>query len=153
MSTQNFNSLAPRQREIAGLVSRGLSNKEIANEAGMTEATVKVHLKTLLGKLGLKNRTQLALWVQSDGGFDPSTVSVSGAPAATIARVREVLREAADLTANLDTSIASIVAQVEKTELARLAGVLAQIAYDTEADADTLRAVAQKALGGNGLHS
>jgi two-component system nitrate/nitrite response regulator NarL len=45
----------------AGLV-QGLTNKRIANTLGITEATVKVNLKAVLRKLGLSNRTQVAIW-------------------------------------------------------------------------------------------
>ena len=59
---QNFASLTPREREIVGHLVRGQSNKVIARELDITEATVKVHLKMLLRKLGVENRTQAALY-------------------------------------------------------------------------------------------
>ena len=43
--------LSPRERGIAGLVQRGLRNKEIADELGLTEGTVKVHLHKIFEKL------------------------------------------------------------------------------------------------------
>ena len=44
-------------------LARGRSNAEIADELGMTVATVKAHVSHVLSKLGLGNRTQIALLV------------------------------------------------------------------------------------------
>jgi len=54
-------SLAPRERQIAAHVGRGLRNREIADALAMSEGTVKVYLHTIYQKLGIKNRTELAL--------------------------------------------------------------------------------------------
>jgi two-component system nitrate/nitrite response regulator NarP len=53
--------LAPRERQIAAEVGRGLRNREIAESLSMSEGTVKVYLHTIYQKLGIKNRTELAL--------------------------------------------------------------------------------------------
>ena len=53
--------LAPRERQIAAHVGRGLRNREIAAALSMSEGTVKVYLHTIYQKLGIKNRTELAL--------------------------------------------------------------------------------------------
>ena len=45
----------------------GASNKMIAYKLGITEATVKVHLKTLLRKIDVNNRTQAAIWAMNNG--------------------------------------------------------------------------------------
>jgi two-component system nitrate/nitrite response regulator NarL len=49
--------LSPREREVALLVARGLSNKEVARELGLCDGTVKIHLHSQ--KLGVKNRYNL----------------------------------------------------------------------------------------------
>jgi two-component system nitrate/nitrite response regulator NarL len=54
--------LSPREGQIVKLLESGASNKLIAREIGITEATVKVHLKSIQRKLGLANRTQVAMW-------------------------------------------------------------------------------------------
>ncbi|WP_207485648.1 LuxR C-terminal-related transcriptional regulator [Arenibaculum pallidiluteum] len=59
--------LSPREREILRRLVAGESNKEIANRLGITEATIKVHLKGLLRKLGVSNRTQAAIWALNNG--------------------------------------------------------------------------------------
>jgi two-component system nitrate/nitrite response regulator NarL len=59
--------LSPREREILQLLVTGASNKLIATRLGITEATVKVHLKTLLRKIDVNNRTQAAIWAMNNG--------------------------------------------------------------------------------------
>lgn len=51
----------PRQMEILQGLLNGLSNKEIARELGIIEGTVKAHIRTMMGNVGVKNRTQLAI--------------------------------------------------------------------------------------------
>jgi DNA-binding CsgD family transcriptional regulator/small-conductance mechanosensitive channel len=58
-------TLSKREMEIAELVSRGASNKELAKQLFITENTVKVHIKNILLKLELKNRQQLAVMAAS----------------------------------------------------------------------------------------
>ena len=62
--------LSPRERGIAGLVQRGLRNKEIADELGLTEGTVKVHLHKIFEKLDLRSRTELILLTRSESEED-----------------------------------------------------------------------------------
>lgn len=62
--------LSPRERGIAGLVQRGLRNKEIADELGLTEGTVKVHLHKIFEKLDLRSRTDLILLGKNDSEAD-----------------------------------------------------------------------------------
>jgi DNA-binding NarL/FixJ family response regulator len=52
--------LSPKEREVLQLLARGLTNKEIGNSLGITENTVKNHLKNILDKLHLENRVQAA---------------------------------------------------------------------------------------------
>jgi two-component system nitrate/nitrite response regulator NarP len=54
-------ALAPRERQLIRYVRRGLRNREIAAELGVTEGTVKVYLHSVFEKLGVKNRTELAI--------------------------------------------------------------------------------------------
>lgn len=48
--------LTPRERQVAFLVARGLSNKDVARELGVSEGTVKIHVHNIFRKLGAKNR-------------------------------------------------------------------------------------------------
>ncbi|MGH6705728.1 MAG: response regulator [Sphingomicrobium sp.] len=53
--------LAPRERQLIGFVREGLRNREIAEKLGVTEGTVKTYLHTIFEKLGVSNRTELAI--------------------------------------------------------------------------------------------
>jgi DNA-binding NarL/FixJ family response regulator len=54
--------LTRREQEVAGLVARGLTNRQIATELVFTEATAAKHIEHILDKLGLTSRTQIAAW-------------------------------------------------------------------------------------------
>ncbi|GIQ65963.1 transcriptional regulatory protein DegU [Paenibacillus cisolokensis] len=59
--------LTSREREILGLVAKGLSNKDISSKLDISEHTVKNHLKNILQKLHLDNRVQLARYAYEQG--------------------------------------------------------------------------------------
>ena len=59
--------LTPRENEVLALIARGSSNKVIARELGVSEKTVKTHVSNLLGKLGVTDRTQAALYAVREG--------------------------------------------------------------------------------------
>jgi DNA-binding NarL/FixJ family response regulator len=56
-----LNSLTARERDIVRLLRQGLTNKGIAQQLGVSDQTVKMHLRHVFQKLGVNNRTQLAL--------------------------------------------------------------------------------------------
>lgn len=56
--------LSDREREVLGLVTRGLSNKLIARELGISEKTVKAHLTTIFQRIGVTDRVQAAMWAR-----------------------------------------------------------------------------------------
>ena len=53
--------LTPRERQVAFLVTRGLSNKDVARELGLSEGTVKIHVHNIFRQLGAKNRYELII--------------------------------------------------------------------------------------------
>ncbi len=59
--------LSQREVQILHCLLNGNSNKMIANHLKITEATVKVHLKSLLRKINASNRTQAAIWAMNNG--------------------------------------------------------------------------------------
>ena len=55
--------LTARERQIAEAIARGLRNKQIASEFGISAETVKRHLASIYGKLALRGRVALAIHV------------------------------------------------------------------------------------------
>ena len=53
--------LSPRERQLINLVRKGLRNREIADQIGVTEGTIKVYLHAVFEKLGVTSRTELAI--------------------------------------------------------------------------------------------
>jgi two-component system nitrate/nitrite response regulator NarL len=66
-SPHRSNGLSPREMEILSCLLKGDSNKLIATQLQITESTVKVHLKALLKKINVRNRTQAAIWALNNG--------------------------------------------------------------------------------------
>jgi DNA-binding NarL/FixJ family response regulator len=64
---QFLSPLSAREMEILGLIIRGMSNKEIAYHLGISHQTVKNHITTILGKLGVADRTQAAVYALRRG--------------------------------------------------------------------------------------
>ena len=62
-----FEHLSDREFEIVHWLARGAPNKVIAGKMSITEATVKVHIKAILKKVGVHNRTQAAIWAIQRG--------------------------------------------------------------------------------------
>lgn len=57
-----INKLTNQEQQILKLIAKGFTNKAIAKNLNITEATVKVHVKNLLKKLGLRSRVEAAVW-------------------------------------------------------------------------------------------
>jgi two-component system, NarL family, nitrate/nitrite response regulator NarL len=61
--------LSAKQEEVFKLLRQGPSNKVIARHLGVSEATVKVHIRCIMRKFGVANRTQLAIAAMNDGAL------------------------------------------------------------------------------------
>jgi two-component system nitrate/nitrite response regulator NarL len=55
-------NLTSRELQVIQMISEGLSNKMIAHKLSITESTVKVHVKHILNKTGLRTRVEAAVW-------------------------------------------------------------------------------------------
>lgn len=59
--------LSPREREVAALIARGLTNRAIAGELHITEKTAANHVEHIMTKLDLRTRAQIAIWAMQHG--------------------------------------------------------------------------------------
>ncbi len=64
--------LTEREGEVIRLVAQGKSNREIAEALVISEKTAKAHISNILGKLGLEDRTQMAIFAIRNGLADPA---------------------------------------------------------------------------------
>jgi two-component system nitrate/nitrite response regulator NarL len=63
-SAPRLSNLSAREAEILSSLMDGAPNKVIARQLDVAEATVKVHVKSILRKIGASNRTQAAMWAK-----------------------------------------------------------------------------------------
>ncbi len=69
----SLEKLTPREREIIVMLSRGVSNKEIARTLDLAESTVKIHVQGILRKLNLASRVQAAVYAVEHGLVEKTT--------------------------------------------------------------------------------
>lgn len=63
--------LTEREADILRLLADGLSNAEIAAQVWLSQETVKTHVKSILSKLGVRDRTQAVVWAYRTGFIGP----------------------------------------------------------------------------------
>lgn len=73
-------ALTAREREVAGLVAEGLTNREIAERLVVSERTAEYHVEQIRNKLGVRSRTQVAAWVAATRGSPAPPPRVVGRP-------------------------------------------------------------------------
>jgi len=67
---QRFGGLTAREREVARLIARGLSNRGIADQLILGERTIESYVGNILSKMGFTSRAQIAAWVVGSGLAD-----------------------------------------------------------------------------------
>lgn len=67
LTSSIYGGLSAREREVAALVARGKSNREIATALVVSERTAEAHVSNILGKLGFTTRAQIAAWAIEKG--------------------------------------------------------------------------------------
>jgi len=72
-----WSELTRRQRDVLALISQGKSNKLIADALSMSESTVKAHVKQIIKRLHVSNRTQAALLATGQGYFAPAMLEMA----------------------------------------------------------------------------
>ncbi len=78
-ATEPWSELTRRQRDVLALISQGKSNKLIADALTMSESTVKAHVKQIIKRLNVANRTQAALVATGRAYFAPHARAINGA--------------------------------------------------------------------------
>jgi DNA-binding NarL/FixJ family response regulator len=72
-------ALSFREKQVLGLVTLGLANAEIAGKLHLAESTVKSHLSSAFGKLGVRSRSEAAaLILDPNGPLGPGILTISG---------------------------------------------------------------------------
>jgi DNA-binding NarL/FixJ family response regulator len=70
--------LTEREAEVLRALAEGLSNAEIARQVWLSPETVKTHVKSILGKLGVRDRTQAVVWAYRTGFVGPAVGEIRG---------------------------------------------------------------------------
>jgi DNA-binding NarL/FixJ family response regulator len=68
---EGLNSLSDREREVLGLIAEGMTNRQIANRLVVSPRTAEAHVRKILHKLGVRNRTEAARYLAAPAAGSP----------------------------------------------------------------------------------
>jgi DNA-binding NarL/FixJ family response regulator len=71
VTSSGSGSLTSREVEVAGLVGRGMTNRQIAEALVIAPSTAERHLANIMNKLGMTSRTQVGVWASEHGLAGP----------------------------------------------------------------------------------
>ena len=97
--------LSPREKSIMHCLIEGDSNKSIARKIDIAEATVKVHVKAILRKIGVQNRTQAAIWAMNNGSLSRPATDVSRSAAVDEGKLLPGPMEIVSSNKQIETSV------------------------------------------------
>lgn len=97
--------LSPREKSILRCLIEGDSNKSIARKIDIAEATVKVHVKAILRKIGVQNRTQAAIWAMNNGSLSRPATDVSRSAAVDEGKLLPGPMEVVSSNKQIETSV------------------------------------------------
>jgi DNA-binding NarL/FixJ family response regulator len=80
--SQPADLISSREEQVLRLAARGLANKQIGRELGITERTVKVHLGSVFRRIGVADRTSAAMWARDNLSPEDERAGVAGGSAA-----------------------------------------------------------------------
>jgi len=109
--------LSPRERSILRYLIDGDSNKSIARRMDIAEATVKVHVKAILRKIRVHNRTQAAIWGMNNGWICDIAPSLSPGMAK---RLPSTIGPSSEIEQNNEPIGSAVIKQANHVEVPRL---------------------------------
>ncbi|WP_407180072.1 LuxR C-terminal-related transcriptional regulator [Bradyrhizobium sp. STM 3562] len=109
--------LSPREQLILRCLIKGDTNKCIARKIDIAEATVKVHVKAILRKIRVQNRTQAAIWAMNNGSL---TRSMDKGLPPTIAEVGTSLPKSSGAIAELPGPLRVVRHEIDQLEIVRI---------------------------------
>jgi DNA-binding NarL/FixJ family response regulator len=113
--------LSPRERLILRCLIEGDSNKSIARKMDIAEATVKVHVKAILRKIRVHNRTQAAIWGMNNGCLSGTTGTIAPALSPSLVkRLPSAVGQSSQIAQISDPVCSTVAEQTNHAEVARI---------------------------------
>ncbi|WP_024516086.1 response regulator transcription factor [Bradyrhizobium sp. Tv2a-2] len=113
--------LSPRERLILRCLIEGDSNKSIARKMDIAEATVKVHVKAILRKIRVHNRTQAAIWGMNNGCLSGTTGTIAPPLSpALVKRLPSAVGQSSQIAQIGEPVCSTVVEQANHAEVARI---------------------------------